>query len=122
MFKQICIYSLFFSLGCHTPITPENKILILARRSDAPVGSRNNRSSMEYYWKKKLYKDTNSFDGRYSTQFNYFLIYIDKTNPSNWESYTKEDYGYSDTSNIVDSIRRKVYIDNADFSLLEQVH
>ena len=75
---------------------------------------------MKYYWKGKLYRDTNSFDARYSKRLNYFLIFIDKNEPKNWESYSQEDYGYSDTTNIADTLRQKILIDKVDFVLLEQ--
>lgn len=119
-----CFCSLFFiiNIGCVNSINPKNKILILAKRSDAAVAARNNRSSMKYYWEGKLLRDTNPFDARYSRKYDYFLIYIDKTNPKKWMSYSREDYGYSDTSYIPDSIRQQIYFDNADFNLLEQEH
>ena len=108
--------------SCHTSIKPENRVLTIAKRSDEAVGAKNNRSSLKYYWKGKLYGDTNSFDARYSKQYDYFLIYIDKTNPYNWDSYGRGDNGYSDTSFIPDSIQQKLNIDSIDFSLLEQEH
>lgn len=108
--------------NCRTEIKRENRVLTIAKRSDKPTATKNNRSNMKYYWKGKLYGDTNSFNTLYSKQYDYFLIYLDSTNPHNWISLDKEDYGYSDTSFIPDSLRQMVYIDSTDFRLLEQEH
>ena len=109
-------------ISCKEKIKSVNKILTIAKRSDESVASRNNRSKFKYYWKGKLYQDTYSFDARYSEQYDFFLIYIDKTNPDGWESFSREDHGYSDTSFIPDSLRHKLYFDIADFILLEKIH
>lgn len=120
--KRILImaFSSLLLCSCRHKIKLENRVLTMAKRDDKPTGAKNNLSSMGYYWKGKYYGDTNSFNALYSKQYDYFLIYVDKTNPDNWTSYSQEDYGYSDPSFIPDSLRKKLNIDNSDFKLLEQ--
>lgn len=116
------LISVFVIFGCGYKIKLENKVLIIARRSDEPVASKSSRGSFKYYWNKKLYKDSNPFDALYSKQYDYFLIFIDRTDPYAWLSYNKEDYGYADTTLIPDSLRQNLFIDSSDFSLLEKEH
>jgi len=106
-------------MSCYK-IKEENKVLIIARRSDEPVGARNGENKIKYYWKRKLYRATKSFDARYSNQYDYFLIFVDKTDPYHWETFRNWRNGFSDTAYIPDSLRHEIFIDSIDFSLLEQ--
>lgn len=123
--KNILVSALTIGLllySCGSKIDVENKVLILAKRSDEPVAARNSMHKLKYYWNRKLFKDTNPFNALHSKQYDYFLIYIDTTNPQNWQSYSREDFGYKDTSLIPDTLRQKIYIDSIDFKMLEQEH
>ena len=117
---MVIVYSLLLLNGCERKIKPENQVLILAKRTSFYAG--NGLNSTSYFWNGKRYNGFHRFDGRYSKDYDYFLIYIDIKNPTIWLPYSCENFGYSDTSFIADTLRRKLYIDNIDFILLEREH
>ena len=123
--KHIILFTLLALIAnsCVTKIDPENKVLIIAKRSDKPLASKNGASVFKYYWQNHIYHDLKSFNALNSKQYDYFLLYIDKADPEKWVSFSRgKDYGYSDTIFIPDTLRLKIHIDSADFKLLEQEH
>lgn len=118
--KVSIIFTLILMVMSCDDIKKENEVLIIARRSDEPVFSKNGDNTIKYYWKRKLFRATKPFDARYSNQYDYFLIYIDRTNPLKWQTFKNWQNGFSDTMYIPDSLRKKIFIDTIDFGLLEQ--
>ncbi len=81
---NLLILILLSVLSCSQPIKPENKIGIIGKIVEPSV-ARNGAKTFVYFYKSKKFLDFTSFDARYFTYGDKFLLFIDKYNPDKWE-------------------------------------
>ena len=77
----LCLIFFFEVNACTSPIEPKNKICTVAKITTGKVFSKGGRKNYAYFYQGKLYLHSASFDAKYFTYGDMFLIYIDKTNP-----------------------------------------
>jgi hypothetical protein len=118
-FFSFAIFFLFL-ISCKEKIKPVNKIYTVAKITKGQVFTKGGRKEYAYFYKGKLFLDVSSFDARYFTYGDMFLIYIDKTKPENHGNLRnlKKIYNSRDFEKV-DSVN--YYLDEEDLIRLDSI-
>lgn len=83
--RKLFLFYLILLVSCAEKIKPQNKIAVIGKIIDIPIGGKNGVKPIVYYYKNVKYQNHTSFDARYFTYGDKFILFIDKEKPRKME-------------------------------------
>jgi hypothetical protein len=118
----ILLFCIMCFVDCREKIKLENKVGIMAKIL-RPSIAKNGAKTFAYFYKGKKYLDSFTFDARYFSYGDKFLIFIDKSNPELWNMPRpiNERHSLKDSLKFLQEGPMKFYVDSIDLSRLDSI-
>jgi hypothetical protein len=106
--------------SCKGEIKPENKIAIIAKIVNYPMAAKNGAKDFVYFYLGKKHVNFSSFDGRYFTHGDKFVLHIDRNNPRHWE-IIRPLVKFKGLMSFKQDAHTKYYLNENDLRLLDSI-
>ena len=117
LFKLV-VAALFLTC-CKRQVKSEDKVALVAKIIDKPIAAKNGAKTIVYFYRHKEFRDDASFDSRYFTYGDYFVLFINKNDPDKIE-IPRPTIRY-DGAKHLKTFGTAYYYDEADLKLLEEM-